>query len=122
MAKHPIQPIEKDEQGVLRFKQNSIVRYLLDKGPTDMNKIAVLRFSQEDREQFAQLIGYSLSGAGELGYFSDETYATAEGMATGKDERDARIEALEGMLAKVREGLKLIVPEVFRIHPDDLQS
>lgn len=64
--KHPIQPVEKDESGIARFKSNSIVRHLLDNGPFDMNDLALIDFSREDREQFAQLIGYSLSGSGDL--------------------------------------------------------
>ncbi len=75
--KHPMQPIEKDENGVIRFKENKIVRYLLDAGPFDMNQLAMLPFSQEDREQFAQLIGYSVGGFGELSYVSQESVATA---------------------------------------------
>ena len=35
-------------------------------------------FSNEDREQFAQLIGYPFSGWGELSYVSDKTYELAE--------------------------------------------
>lgn len=76
--RHPIQPLSKDNNGVLRFKQNAIVKYLFDAGPFDMNQLAVIPFSQEDQEQFAQLIGYSLSGFGELSYVSDETYNRAE--------------------------------------------
>lgn len=74
---HPIQPLIMDEQGVLRFKKNAIVRFLLDAGPFDMNKIALMPFSVEDREQFAQLIGYSLSGFSELSYVTDATYEQA---------------------------------------------
>ncbi len=76
--KHPIQPLDLDEHGTLRFKSNAIVRHLLDHGGIDMNALAVMKFSQEDREQFAQLIGYSLSGFGELSYVSDETYSAAD--------------------------------------------
>jgi len=122
MPKHPIQPLQKDEHGVLRFKSNAIVRYLLDKGPFDMNHLAVQGFSREDQEQFAQLIGYSLSGFGDLSYASDETYETAEKTVNNMDEKDARIEMLEEKLGRVREGLKEIVPAVFRIHPDDLDD
>ena len=75
--KHPIQPLDLDEHETLRFKANAIVRFLLDAGPFDMNQLAQMTFSQEDREQFAQLIGYSLSGFGELSYVSDETYERA---------------------------------------------
>ena len=71
---HPVQPVLKDKHGYLRCKANPIVRFLLDAGPFDMNQLACMPFEDEDREQFAQLIGYSLSGLGELSYVSDETY------------------------------------------------
>lgn len=85
MVKHPLQPLV-NKSGVIRFKTNYIVRYLLDAGPFDMNKLALLPFSDEDREQFAQLIGYSLSGFSELSYVSDETYerAAAQEVAQGE--------------------------------------
>lgn len=76
-TEHPLQPVVTDEQGVRRFKKNAIVVYLLDAGPNDMNKLALIPFSREDREQFAQLIGYSVSGFGELSYVSDEAYKRA---------------------------------------------
>lgn len=119
--KHPIQPIYTDPNGTYRFKENGIVKFLLDNGGFDMNKLAMMDFSREDREQFAQLIGYSLSGFGELGYVSDETFNAAEIMAERPGEAQARIQALEDMLNKVREGLKIAAPAVFRIHPDDLE-
>lgn len=75
---HPIQPLEIDERGTLRFKKNAIVRHLLDHGGIDMNDLAVMDFSREDREQFAQLIGYSHGGAGELSYMSDEVWHAAQ--------------------------------------------
>lgn len=74
---HPIQPLMLDKQGVYRFKPNAIVRYLLDNGGIDLNKLACLDFSDNDREQFAQLIGYSLRGFGELHYVSNKTYNKA---------------------------------------------
>lgn len=77
---HPFQPLVKDSDGVVRFKANAIVRYLLNAGPFDMNKLARLPFSVEDREQFAQLIGYSMCGFGELSYVTDETYERAAEM------------------------------------------
>jgi len=120
--KHPIQPLYKSDSGILRFKLNKIVRFILDNGGFDMNKLAMMDFSREDREQFAQLIGYSLSGFGELDYVSNETYEAAHLMAENKSESAARIESLEKMLADVKAGLKLIVPVVFPIHPDDLEE
>lgn len=72
-----VQPLIKDDDGVVRFRANAIVRFLLDAGPFDMNTLAAASFSAEDRRQFAQLIGYSLSGYAELPYVSDEAYADA---------------------------------------------
>lgn len=76
-----LQPIELDVEGVVRFKANAIVRLLLDDGKYDMNRLAVLPFSQADREQFAQLIGYSVDGFGELSYASTETVIAADDVA-----------------------------------------
>jgi hypothetical protein len=73
-AHHPFQPLITSPAGVVRFKSNSIVSFLLYRGKFDMNDLAVMQFSDEDRSQFAQLIGYSLSGFGELNYVSDKTY------------------------------------------------
>ena len=71
---HPIQPLVSDPHGTTRFKENKIVSFLLENGGYDMNQLAALPFDIEDREQFAQLIGYSASGFLELSYVSDETY------------------------------------------------
>lgn len=75
--KQPLQPLYKTETGSIRFKENAIVRFLLDAGPFSMNTLAAMPFSNDDREQFAQLIGYSLWGFGELSYVSDKTYNRA---------------------------------------------
>jgi len=85
MIQHPIQPLYKDKHGTIRFKKNSIVRFLLDAGPYDLNDICILEFSEEDEEQFAQLIGYSLGGFGELSYVSDETHDKAAAIAEALD-------------------------------------
>lgn len=101
--KHPVQPLFIDKQDTLRFKENAIVTFLLDNGPFDMNTLAVLDFSAEDREQFAQLIGYSLTGFGELSYVSDETYGVAVRMAEEEQNEDkARIAYLEEELRQLR--------------------
>jgi len=75
--KHPIQKVYLDKSGVARFKSNAIVRFLLDAGPFDMNQLAVMKFSAADRTHFAQLIGYSVSGFGDLSYVDDKTYNKA---------------------------------------------
>lgn len=117
---HPIQPIEKDGRGTPRFKRNKIVDFLA-KGR--LNELAAMDFPREDWEQLAQLIGYSLSGFGNLSYVSDETYETATKMfETGKTEDSSRIEYLEETLMTVRRGMKEIIPSLFRIHQDDLEA
>jgi hypothetical protein len=83
LNKLPQQPIYVDELGVARFRENPIVRWLLDAGPFDLNQIAMLpNISHEERAQFAQLIGYSVCGYGDLPY------------AVGVEEADAQAEAL----------------------------
>jgi hypothetical protein len=122
MAKLPLQPISVDEHGVLRFRENTVVRYLLDHGGLDMNHLAEEDFPQEDREQFAQLIGYSLGGFGELSYVREETYAAARVMAATPegDEKDARIAYLEKTLQTIRNLFREGVAELYQKHPDDL--
>ena len=77
MAKHPMQPLIRDDEGVVRFRPNKIVRFLLDAGPYDMTKLALMPWDNEDREQFVQLIGYDVLGFGDLVYVTDEAYQKA---------------------------------------------
>ncbi len=123
MAKHPIQPLETDDKGVLRFKANAIVQHLLDHGGIDLNQIARLQFSREDREQFTQLIGYSFSGASDLSHMSDQTLSAARRMHEGVESGlAARLEVTEEMIAEVRDKLREGIAELYGIHPDDLTS
>lgn len=73
---HPMQPVYKDSIDQLMFKSNPIVRFLLDAGPFNMNMLAIMPWSDDDRAQFAQLIGYSLAGYQQLPYVSASDYAT----------------------------------------------
>lgn len=127
--KNPIQPLANDAQGVMRFKANRIVRDLLDFAQPrglGLNEMAMRDYSDDDRQQFAQLIGYSLDGYGELrSYVSDEAYATAAHMAVGLDECDARIKALEQKLAELRaarDALREPMALLLEMHPDDLKA
>ena len=86
VVRHPLQPLVLDSQGRLRFKENKIVSHLLEVGRQSgcgLNELARMEFVQEDREQFAQLIGYSLDGWGTLSYVSDEAYAEAQAATAG---------------------------------------
>lgn len=83
-----MQPVVWDGAGVLRFQENPIVRYLLDEATAkglDLNFLhrqsKAQRWEKSDWEQFVQLIGYSISGFGELSYVTDRTYGKAEAKA-----------------------------------------
>ena len=67
-ARRTFQPVIIAKDGVARFKPNAIVDFLLRKGGFDMNDLVRMDFTDEDRAQFAQLIGYSVCGYGELNY------------------------------------------------------
>ena len=82
--KHPRQPVVMVD-GVARFKRNAIVRDLLTVASAhglDLNEIALRaargEYNNDDHTQLAQLIGYSVSGYGELSYVSDESVAEAD--------------------------------------------
>lgn len=85
MKPQPMQPIVRAKDQVIRFQQNQIVHDLLEAARAgkvmDMNTIAAGDYRTEDREQFAQLIGYSVSGFGDLSYARPKTVAEADRLA-----------------------------------------
>ena len=110
MSRQPMQPIVVDSIGHYRFKENHIVRRLLDAGGISLNDIATWNMSNGDKKQFAQLIGYSLSGYGELSYIKDEDYETAYQVATtGLDEEEVKLLVLERKLEEIRKKLKGLI-------------
>ena len=68
----PLQPVCRDGSGVLRFRANEVVKYILDNGGIDLNQLAVQGFDPDHEAQFASLIGYSVSGFSELDYVDDK--------------------------------------------------
>lgn len=81
--KPPMQPVGWDGKGVVRFQGNAVVRQLLDQSSArgfDLNNLSIAcqDAPQADWEQFAQLIGYSVSGFGDLSYASPETIDKAD--------------------------------------------
>lgn len=70
------------EDGVLRFKENTLVTMLADnfkyEGMTGLNALSlyyqVNNIPVEEYSQITQLIGYSVSGWGGLSTTSDEEY------------------------------------------------
>lgn len=91
---HPMQPVIDDGSGVIRFRCNEIVDALVEHGRKtgfDLNHIASMvqigRFTVEDEQQLAQLIGYSVCGYHELPYVDDEHAAAASILAKRIDPR-----------------------------------
>jgi hypothetical protein len=122
---HPIQPLVLDPHEVLRFKENPLVRMLVDHGQRTglgLNELARVDVTPEDRMQLAQLIGYSLNGYGTLGYVTDEAYRAAAAMHDEELSEDkARIATLETELSALRSALREPMARLFGVHPDDLQ-
>ncbi len=76
----PMQPMVVAKDGCTRFQANRLVVALLDaagKHGLDLNWMCSLDAPRSDWEQFAQLIGYSISGFSELSYVRDATYERA---------------------------------------------
>ncbi len=88
MSYHPMQPIELDEHGTPRFRENKIIRWLVDSGKLNLNEIGLMPFSREDQMQIAQLIGYSVSGFGDLSYADPDIVAKADEIAASLIERE----------------------------------
>ena len=122
VPRHPVQPVVMVDD-VARFKENKIVRWMLEQGKEgkrfDLNTIAATSFPQEDREQLAQLIGYSLSGFSELSYVSAETWEVATSNGDGA-ERATREEVLREQLRAFRAEMREPIARLYGIHPDDL--
>lgn len=64
---HPMQPIVRATDGVIRFQRNAIVDYVVEmisgRAPVvDYNGLMSMPWSNEDRDQWNQLHGYSVSG------------------------------------------------------------
>lgn len=126
IPQHPIQPLVMDPE-VLRFKENAIVRKLLDVATANgysLNEITRdPNTTREDLVQLYQLIGYSLSGYGELQFVSDTDYEAAEHMFTEEEAKAdrARVAVLEGTLNLLREELSGPMGTLFGKHPDDFK-
>jgi hypothetical protein len=74
--------IAEDNTDRARFKPNTLVRFLLDAGGIDINKLSMLpNIPQEEWEQFYQLIGYSIDGYDELSRVSDKSKREARTLA-----------------------------------------
>ena len=118
----PIQPLY-DDDGVIRFTPNTIVKFLLDNSKVNLNDLACMGFSDMEWEQFSQLIGYSASGFCGLSYTSNETAEIVDYMC---EHGMNAIESENYMLRKTLRELKVDLCEtmgkLYGIHPDNLME
>lgn len=118
---HPMQPVSLDKDGVMRFKPNQIINHLFDTGKLDLNQLATMKFSNNDREQIAQLLGYSVSGYGDLSYVSRESLAVADAMCLpenmAKSELQLQNEHLRDELKLFRDTMAQACIETFGTDP-----
>lgn len=78
LSNSPMQPVEIDNNGVARFRENKLVSLAIDRLPNGMNTLRMWQATDEERTQVAQLVGYTIGGYAELDYVSDEAYLRAE--------------------------------------------
>lgn len=123
---HPNQPTYNDVNGTLRFKANAICRWLLDEGEKyglDLNKIATVKtFSQEDRIQFAQLIGYSVCGWGELSYVTDEAYASVCTQINNPDTAKLQLlaDSRQDVIDEAKENVRALCKTLYGFDPEEI--
>jgi len=83
----------------------------------------MLEFSREDREQLAQLIGYSAGGFCTLSYVQSDTVKAVDEMADGGlDPVRAENASLKRELRELKERLKPVITDLYGIHPDNLDN
>jgi hypothetical protein len=131
MSKNPMQPVLKDSSNVIRFKQNEIVRQLLELSKSHgfgLNEIGHGNFTLDDQMQFAQLIGYSVSGYGDLSYVDAVSCELADQLVKKlmngqsiNSEQEIRLKILEEENQKLKAAIRFAAVEAFRICPEDLE-
>lgn len=81
----PMRPIVIAEDGVIRFQENKVVRLLVDRarerGYSLNELVRDLPEASPDWDEFYQLIGYSVSGYGDLSRVSPESVEAADTIA-----------------------------------------
>lgn len=93
--KHPMQKMHKDGK-IIRFVANQIIKDLYEQGKIDLNAIAANpAYSNDDRAQLSQLIGYSVSGYCDLSHPTeknkDKAWARMEKLAHKLDTDESEV-------------------------------
>lgn len=89
-----------------------------------MNHLAGEAFSFEDRVQFAQLIGYSWSGAKSLSYFPDSVSDLARAMYDSPERAAdaARIALLQTRIKELEDVIRNATVTAFDVCREDLNA
>jgi hypothetical protein len=132
LPKNPMQPILKDSVGCLRFKTNEIVRAVHEVAKAHkfgLNEIAMRNFTEDDQKQFAQLLGYSVSGYGDLPYVdkvsvecADQQVALLLSEAPFISEQEMELQVLRDENRRLKAAIRNAAVEAFSIHPSDLHD
>jgi hypothetical protein len=113
--KQPMQPIVLDEDGVPRFQENKVITFLFETGKLDLNMLSVMVANgvipTEDYSQITQMLGYSVSGWGDLSNSPSEdvTKADFEADLILKGQKKEYVEAAQSMtrMTELQEALQV---------------
>jgi hypothetical protein len=67
-----------DTKGVVRFRGNAVVEWLFKNGRIDLNTIPCHSLPSKDVAEFWQMLGYSVSGYGDLDFIDRMTVEQAD--------------------------------------------
>lgn len=126
----PMQPVMTDRDGTRRFVENRIIRDLVEFSATHgrgIHAIAAGDYTDQERQQFAQLNGYSIRGYGELSYVDDVAYEQACAQSDGDDPDQVRLDLLDEVIqdalkAHIAMGKALQVATTKTLVPEDLDE
>jgi len=116
------QPLYTDNRGILRFKENDVILYLLHKSGITIEQVASLPFSNEDKIQFVQLIGIDIVAFEFLPFVTSDlfnAYMIMNSDSTSSEE--SRIRSLEIELSALRAMLREPISRLYDIDPDILK-
>ena len=77
-----MQPIAPDSHGVARFRENDVIRWLVDVKGVNLNEVSRVaqteEFDRYDVAQFWQMLGYSVSGYGDISFIPKSVVEKAD--------------------------------------------
>lgn len=118
----PMQPIVLDEKGTPRFKGNEIIKHLFNTGKLDLNELTMLvhqgKLPKEDYVQITQLLGYSVSGWGDLSTSPPEMVEAAdrEAVMIINGDKEKYVECARKAIYKLQEDVG-IDPDYVYVRP-----